>query len=111
MINFLSLSKKQSYRKFMRSGILKAYPSNRYAEGLKFISLADIANSSVKFDKKGDGLPRYIIYNYQKDLATGKTDYKVRLITVVIIIIIIIITGEEKAKKSPSLGNRLLGTN
>ena len=37
----------------------------------------DIANSTVKFDSKGDGLARYTIYNYQRDARTGKTDYKI----------------------------------
>ncbi len=40
-------------------------------------AISDIANSTVKFDSKGDGLPRYTIYNYQKDETTGATDYKV----------------------------------
>ena len=39
--------------------------------------IADIANSTVKFDEKGDGLGRYTIYNYQVD-KDNKTDYKVR---------------------------------
>ena len=39
--------------------------------------LLDIANSTVKFDNKGDGLARYTIYNYQRDARTGKTDYKI----------------------------------
>ena len=38
--------------------------------------LPDIANSTVKFDDKGDGLGRYTIYNYQVD-KDNKTDYKV----------------------------------
>lgn len=29
-------------------------------------SVTDIAGSSVKFDKRGDGLARYDILNYQK---------------------------------------------
>ena len=37
----------------------------------------DIANSTVKFDDKGDGLGRYTIYNYQVD-KDNKTDYKVK---------------------------------
>ena len=43
---------------------------------LDILSVSDIANSTVKFDEKGDGLARYTIYNYQKD-GLGKTDYKV----------------------------------
>ena len=31
----------------------------------------------MKFDHKGDGLARYTIYNYQRDVRTGKTDYKI----------------------------------
>ena len=38
--------------------------------------VSDVANSSVKFDEKGDGLARYTIYNYQKD-EQNNTDYKV----------------------------------
>ena len=34
-----------------------------------------MANSTVQFDDKGDGLARYVIYNYQKS-PRGKTDYK-----------------------------------
>ena len=37
---------------------------------------SDIADSTVKFDSKGDGLARYTIYNYQRT-ENGKTDYKV----------------------------------
>lgn len=40
------------------------------------IFIPDIANSTVKFDSKGDGLARYTIYNYQRN-EMGKTDYKV----------------------------------
>ena len=40
-------------------------------------SVLDIANSTVKFDSKGDGLARYTIYNYQRDTRTGKTDYTI----------------------------------
>ena len=36
-----------------------------------------MADSSVKFDKNGDGIARYTIYNYQKRLSDGATDYKV----------------------------------
>ena len=39
--------------------------------------ISDVANSSVKFDEKGDGLARYTIYNYQKD-EQNNTDYKVK---------------------------------
>ena len=39
--------------------------------------ILDVANSTVRFDDKGDGLARYTIYNYQKD-AENNTDYKVR---------------------------------
>ena len=35
-----------------------------------------MANSTVKFDEKGDGLARYTIYNYQR-ASNGKTDYRV----------------------------------
>ena len=35
-----------------------------------------MADSSVKFDKNGDGIARYTIYNYQKRLSDGATDYK-----------------------------------
>ena len=42
-----------------------------------FYTSTDIANSTVKFDNKGDGLARYTIYNYQRDARTGKTDYKI----------------------------------
>ncbi len=38
---------------------------------------ADIANSTVKFDEKGDGLARYTIFNYQKKLEGAGYDYKV----------------------------------
>ena len=38
--------------------------------------ISDIANSTVKFDSKGDGLARYTVYNYRRDAATGETDYK-----------------------------------
>ena len=41
------------------------------------IYVSDVANSSVKFDEKGDGLARYTIYNYQKD-EQNNTDYKVK---------------------------------
>ena len=34
-----------------------------------------MAGSRVKFDSKGDGMPRYKIYNYQK--RDGVADYKV----------------------------------
>ncbi len=40
---------------------------------------ADIANSTVKFDEKGDGLARYTIFNYQKKLEGAGYDYKVRM--------------------------------
>ena len=33
-----------------------------------------MADSRVEFDKNGDGIPRYKIYNYQKD-SNGETDY------------------------------------
>ena len=36
-----------------------------------------MADSSVKFDKNGDGIPRYTIYNYQKNALDDNTDYKV----------------------------------
>lgn len=39
--------------------------------------ISDIANSTVRFDEKGDGLARYTIYNYQKN-SDNTTDYKVR---------------------------------
>lgn len=35
-----------------------------------------MANASVKFDENGDGIPRYTIYNYQKD-ENGRSDYRV----------------------------------
>jgi hypothetical protein len=41
------------------------------------ISISDVANSTVRFDEKGDGLARYTIYNYQKDEDSNTTDYKV----------------------------------
>ena len=37
---------------------------------------SDVANSTVKFDEKGDGLGRYTIYNYQKT-KDNETDYKI----------------------------------
>ena len=40
---------------------------------------ADMANSTVKFDEKGDGLARYTIFNYQKKLEGAGYDYKVSL--------------------------------
>ena len=43
--------------------------------------VSDVANSSVKFDEKGDGLARYTIYNYQKD-EQNNTDYKVQILTI-----------------------------
>jgi hypothetical protein len=36
-----------------------------------------MANSTVKFDEKGDGLARYTIFNYQKKLEGAGYDYKV----------------------------------
>lgn len=36
----------------------------------------DMAQSSVKFDKNGDGIARYTIFNYQKD-ENGRSDYKI----------------------------------
>ena len=42
-----------------------------------FFNFSDMADSSVKFDKNGDGIARYTIYNYQKRLSDGATDYKV----------------------------------
>ena len=42
-----------------------------------FLFLSDMADSVVKFDKNGDGIARYIIYNYQKRTPDGaSTDYK-----------------------------------
>ena len=38
-----------------------------------------MANSTVKFDEKGDGLARYTIFNYQKKLEGAGYDYKVRV--------------------------------
>ena len=38
-----------------------------------------MANSTVKFDEKGDGLARYTIFNYQKKLEGAGYDYKVNL--------------------------------
>ena len=53
--------------------------NNHYASAPYFIiiSIADVANSTVRFDEKGDGLARYTIYNYQKDEDSNTTDYKV----------------------------------
>ena len=41
--------------------------------------LSDVANSTVRFDEKGDGLARYTIYNYKKN-PDNTTDYKVSMI-------------------------------
>ena len=42
------------------------------------LACSDIADSIVKFDKSGDGLARYTIYNYQKNSHNNGYDYKVR---------------------------------
>ena len=42
-----------------------------------WIFIPDVANQSVRFDDKGDGLARYTIYNYQKDENSNTSDYKV----------------------------------
>ena len=39
--------------------------------------MADLAESIVKFDEKGDGPARYTILNYQKNAETNGYDYKV----------------------------------
>ena len=50
-----------------------------YKQNLHVIQflISDIANSTVRFDDKGDGLARYTIYNYQKDGDSNNSDYKV----------------------------------
>ncbi|XP_023338104.1 metabotropic glutamate receptor, partial [Eurytemora carolleeae] len=48
-----------------------------YKDYLLKVSFTDIGNSTVKFDEKGDGLARYIIYNYQRKLGGAGFDYKV----------------------------------
>ncbi len=56
----------------------KAYDGGQfYKKYLLKVDFTDMANSTVKFDAKGDGLARYTVYNYQRDAATGKTDYRV----------------------------------
>ena len=42
-----------------------------------FFLFSDMANSSVKFDENGDGIPRYTIYNYQKRQTDNGTHYKI----------------------------------
>ena len=75
---FNSLSKSWNRYSCFSTTTRSTKASSRWFTLLSLLYFADIANSTVKFDKKGDGLPRYIIYNYQK-AANGKTDYKVQL--------------------------------
>ena len=41
------------------------------------VSSADLADSLVRFDRHGDGLPRYTLYNYQQNSRATGWDYKV----------------------------------
>ena len=45
-----------------------------------------MANSTVQFDEKGDGLARYRIFNYQKKNGGSGYDYKVSFTLVILII-------------------------
>ena len=49
----------------------------KYTVDDSYFLISDMAKSTVKFDEKGDGLARYTIYNYQKNLADNSFDYKV----------------------------------
>ena len=45
--------------------------------------LTDLAGSEVKFDRQGDGLARYDILNYQKNVNSSGYHYKVCVISFV----------------------------
>ncbi|XP_067129619.1 metabotropic glutamate receptor [Centruroides vittatus] len=47
-----------------------------YKDYLLKVSFIDLAESQVKFDSNGDGLPRYSIYNYQRKNNSNQFEYK-----------------------------------